>query len=81
MALNFSAFKLFISLINSKIILSHSITNFILLYFKPLNFSYKLENNTESLLLNKKTKNHKNEKIHTFKYSSIDTSEFSQNEK
>ena len=56
MTLNFSAFKLFISLVNSKIILSHQITDFILLYFKPLYFSYKLENNTESLNNKQKTK-------------------------
>ena len=53
----FLYFKLFISLVNSKIILSHQLTN------------------------KKKTKNHKNEKIYTFKISSIDISEYAQNEK
>ena len=56
-------------------------TNFIHLFFKPFYFSCKLENNIESLLLNKKQKNHKNGKIYPPKHSSIDTSEFSQNEK
>ena len=57
-------------------------TNFILLYFKPIYFSYKPKNNTESLTNKQKNKkNHKNEKIRPFKHSSIDTSEFSQNEK
>ena len=54
-------------------------TNFILLCFKPLYFSYKLENNTESLTDKQKTKNHKNEKIRPFQ--SIDISEYAQNEK
>ena len=56
-------------------------TNFIHLFFKPLYFSYKLENNTESLLLNKKQKNHKNEKKFTSKISSMYSSEYAQNEK
>ena len=56
-------------------------TNFILLCFKPLYFSYKLENNIESSNNKQKTKNHKNEKIRPFKQSSIDISECAQNEK
>ena len=56
MALYFSTFKPFISLINSKIILSHQITDFILLYFKSLYFSYKLKNNIESLTNKQKQK-------------------------
>ena len=56
-------------------------TNLILLYFKRLYFSCKLENNTESLTNKQKTKNHKNEKIRPFKQSSIHSSEYAQNEK